>query len=78
MNTIDQVYRFEDIRDFYIRRKWLAINPAAKYPCPRFHHRRFLLTEDEYAAIKARSLLITSNRAAMIRAFIEGWYARGG
>jgi hypothetical protein len=61
MATKAEVYEFEDIRSFLVRRSWLAGG------------RR--LSQEEYEGIKARTLKLDKRRAAYLRAFAEGWIA---
>jgi hypothetical protein len=59
-------YQFEDIRTFLIKRPWLRIGTWGTGG---------VVSEEEYQAIKDRSLEIPTDRAMHLRAYIEGWMA---
>ena len=62
--TKQPTYPFEDIRNFLVRRQWFVSER--------------LLSGDEYTKLLSRELVISRNRAAIIRAFMEGYlYAKG-
>ncbi len=55
-------YPLEDVRLFYIRRTWF-----------RWDSVQNALTADEREQIKRRVLILLPDRAALVRAFIEGY-----
>jgi hypothetical protein len=56
-------YPLEDIRSFIVKRPWLYGD-----------FKGALFTDAEYAAIKARTLVLTDPlRVLYLRAFIDGW-----
>jgi hypothetical protein len=58
-------YEFEDIRSFFMKRKFLT-----EYRSPP-------LDEAEFQSLKDRTLGLSADRASYLRAFIDGWtYAK--
>ena len=57
-------YLWEDIRNFIVKRQWL-LSKCVPY----------MITEQEYEALKTRKLQINRSREVRLRAFIEGWQA---
>ncbi len=55
-------YSFEDVRDFFVRRSFM---------------RGRQVTELEYDGLKARTARLSDDRAAYLRAYMDGWIARG-
>lgn len=59
-------YEFEDIREFIVRRTWLAEEHSWSKSRP-------LVSPAEYPSLKKRTLRFSPERAAYLRAFIDGW-----
>ncbi len=53
-------YPLEDIRTFLTRRNWITHHPT-------------VLSEEEYAQLKARTLRLSAARVTYLRAFIDGY-----
>lgn len=58
-------YPLEDIRGFFVSRSWFSASLADRNGP--------LLREDEYEELKERKLRLSRGRAAVLRAFIDGW-----
>lgn len=55
-------YALEDLRDFFTRRSWLHGKSGWS-----------LLSDDEYSALKGRSLRLPPKRLNWLRGFAAGW-----
>lgn len=71
-------YPFEDIRDFLIKRQFLigyeGFTAANGNPVEPYDG---LLTREDFELLKARALMLRPEQAAYLRAFADGWRARG-
>lgn len=65
-------YPLEDIRGWLVRRTFLVgdVRLGSRY--------FLLLSPEEYAQLKERTLRLPAREQDRIRAFIAGWEARGG
>lgn len=77
-------YALEDIREFFIRRSWLAADPVTRMvglqtSIPhQVAYSGGVISRLEYAGLKDRTLRMKASHAAYLRAFIDGWLSAKG